>query len=215
MATQPHLVLSAVQRTLVEKIKPAAGVIFPRRHGATTALVHYVHTHAKEAVVCLAPSQRLANKFKADTGDAAEAYSEAYVPCGLTGFVLLDACTSANALVLTPLAFTVFSPKFTVPQARKLWFKGTAACMVVMFRTLGGSADNTVGDGGVHFSDDRVWCRKNFRIGDDMDALIQDMRTKIIACVRVYGDSTEEVFIQEPVYLEGDDLARVVRIQLE
>lgn len=213
MAAQSPLVLTAEQRTLVEKIKPAAGVLFPRRHGATTALAHYVREHANEIVTFLAPSQRLAKKFEAVTDRAVETYSETQTPSGLSGFVLLDGCKSADAFALTPWAFTVFDPKFTVPQARKLWFKGTAACMVVIYNRV--HDWDAVEVNGVRFSDERVWYRKDFCIGDDMDALIQVMRAEIIACTRVSGDSIEEVFIGEPVYLEGDDLARVARIQLE
>ncbi len=219
MAAQPHIRLSAEQEKFVEKIKPGAGVIFPRRHGATTALAQYVRTHPKEVKAYIAPSKRFARKFKEDTDHAVEVYGETHMALrGLSGFLLLDGCRSSAALSLTPRAFTAFNPQFTVPQARKLWFKDTTARLVVRYDRMPVSYIDSMAASqyGVQVTDSRVSCHKDFQIGDDIDALIPQMRAELRAvCQKVSGDSVEEVYIQEAIYLEGEDLLRVARIQLE
>ena len=215
MAAQPPIRLSAEQEKFVEKIEPGTGVIFPRRHGATTALAHYVRTHPKEFTAFVAPTKRLARKFEEDTEHAVEVYDEVYTkPRGVFGSVLIDGCRSIDVLGMVLQAFTVFDPQFTVPQARKLWFKDTKARVVVTYdrcqgAKLGGLAE------GVRFNDNSIWWYKDFIIGDDIDALILVIRTELEAWADVLGRSDEDVFIQEAVYLEGEDLMRVARIQLE
>lgn len=219
MAAQPTLRLHGAQQTFVENIKPDAGVIFPRRFGATTALAEYVRTHPKEVKAYIAPSKRLARKFEEDTDHAVEVYGETHMALrGLSGFVLLDGCRSSAALSLGPWAFTAFNPQFTVPQARKLWFKDTTARLVVRYDRMSVSYIDSMAASqyGVQFTDLRVSCHKDFQIGDDIDALIPRMRAELRAvCQKVSGDLVEEVYIQEAVYLQGDDVARVARIQLE
>ena len=216
----------ALQKTLLEKIKPGAGVLVPRRHGVTWAFAHYVRTHANEVTTYIAPSRRLARKFEKDTDHGVKAISESDVEIrGVNGFVLLDGCTNVNAFVMMEWGFTAFSPEFTIPQARKLWFKGTAAQVVVAYDREGWLIPHnpSIAEAySVRFSDTRVWCSKTFCIGEDIDVLISDLRYKIRACTvvcrtlvhpRWCEESIDKVYIEEVVYLEGDDLVRLAGIQ--